>query len=209
MSNVLRAPSTGLRAVDWEQLASGDSPLAKVNASLARKAGFREGYEKGRADGAREALARLETALGALERARRQLNEAAGGVVRAAQREMLLLAVEIARRIGVLKTKVSPDVALEALREAVGKIPDKELTVRMNPRDAQAAGEALAKLSEGGLRRLTLVADEEVPPGGCVVEGASGWLDGRLDSQLDRIAEAILEAEGHQAGAVARRRGDV
>ena len=197
MSNVLRTSFIPARSVDWEKLGEGDSALARVEASLARKAGFREGYEKGRADGARATAAKVDSALRALDGARAKFEAAASGVVRAAGREMLLLALELARRVGVLRAEASPEVALGILEEAVEKLPGRDFTARLNPRDAAAAQEALGRLSDGGIRRIELVADEQVAPGGCVVTGVTGWVDGRLDSQLERLAEALLAAEGH------------
>ena len=40
---------------------------------------------------------------------------------------------------------------------------------------------------------MELEQDSTVHPGGCVVETESGWVDARIDTQLDRMEKALLE----------------
>ena len=68
-------------------------------------------------------------------------------------------------------------------------------TARLHPRDV----ELLRGADEGGELRvqaidLTLVPDDTLPLGGCVLEAASGRFDGGLEQQLRRL-HAVLTAE--------------
>jgi flagellar biosynthesis/type III secretory pathway protein FliH len=49
--------------------------------------------------------------------------------------------------------------------------------------------------------RVTLSADESLRPGECVIESDAGWLDGRLETQLEQVRAALsglLNTAGYQ-----------
>jgi flagellar assembly protein FliH len=67
-------------------------------------------------------------------------------------------------------------------------------TVRLHPRDV-----AMLDLEDGAIRVrglcLAVVPDESLALGGCIVEAASGKLDGGLESQLARLRAALTAGE--------------
>ena len=56
-----------------------------------------------------------------------------------------------------------------------------------------AIGEGLLP-KNGDTARLELVADERVELGGCLIETDGGTLDGRLETQLKRLRDTLLDA---------------
>ena len=49
-------------------------------------------------------------------------------------------------------------------------------------------------LEDGSATEVELVADTQVKWGGCVIEGASGNLDARLETQMQRLRDTLLNA---------------
>lgn len=167
------------------------------------EAGFQEGRETGRvqalAEGreaalreSREALARLErglaTALGAFEvEKRRLLSQAEAGLIE--------LAVAIARRVCRRAAALHADVAVETARRVLDLARhEHDLELLLSPGEYAAVQNALPELLHdlGSSAHVRLRADEGVHPGGCILRGRNGTIDATLETQLERIAEAIL-----------------
>jgi flagellar assembly protein FliH len=108
----------------------------------------------------------------------------------------------------VLKKLAGPLLAApEAVTGAVTQVlqrlkTDQRVVVRVRPGELEtltAAKPALERALAGA--ELTLVADQRVELGGCIVESALGNLDGRLEVQLGELYEILraAKAEGRQA----------
>jgi flagellar assembly protein FliH len=78
------------------------------------------------------------------------------------------------------------------VREAISGVRERErLVVRVSPRDHKLfAGENIAP-KNGDAGSIELVADERVELGGCLIETSSGTLDGRLETQLQRLCDTL------------------
>ena len=69
------------------------------------------------------------------------------------------------------------------------------MLVKVAPEDFELLNARRRELLEGGnASGVELVADEQVKLGGCVLEGASGNLDARLETQLQRLRDTLLRA---------------
>ncbi|MFZ4573327.1 MAG: FliH/SctL family protein [Phycisphaerales bacterium] len=174
----------------------------------AREEGRAKGAEEGRAAGqaqgrkeghaaalaeSRAKLAALEAGwtegLGAFRACRAELElEAANEVVR--------LALEIAAR--VVKRAVAGDASIVA--DQVGAalklaMNSGRLAIRVHPDDVAIVREAMPKMSDlvGDAAHVCIEPDTEATRGSCKVRSAGGaWIDAGVQTQLDRIAAAIL-----------------
>jgi flagellar assembly protein FliH len=154
-----------------------------------------EGRQQGLKAGEAAARAELAESIDALER----LIESAKKSLNDGLEDLEGLAVEIAFEA---VTKVlgqqlrQADGVLALVREVAGRARDQSLlTVRLGPRDyelVQLHREALAQSLNDV--RLELVSDSRIAFGGCLVESDSGTLDGRLETQLRRLKDAMIEA---------------
>lgn len=84
-----------------------------------------------------------------------------------------------------------------AVREVINQhaAGQKTLALRMAPADLELLGEAGVAAIRSGLRaELQFEPDERVQPGGCLIDMPSGSLDARLDFQLERLKQALLDA---------------
>ncbi len=65
----------------------------------------------------------------------------------------------------------------------------------MSPLDIERIGANVERLNAtvGRLGEAQIVADANVPPGGCLIETQHGHIDGRLDTMLQRIASELCD----------------
>jgi flagellar assembly protein FliH len=145
-------------------------------------------YEQGAAD----AQTRVEEAL-ADERHRlgetiREISALRRKVLDAADHDLMQLAVGMARRILHREVQLDPDVLLAMAHVAIGRLGDRAVvSVHLHPAD-------LAVMSTSGSSReaLTLVADLDVPRGGCRLSSEHGEIDLGIDAQMTELARGLL-----------------
>ena len=99
---------------------------------------------------------------------------------------MLELACELARQVLRRELTVNPQALLPVLREALGLLlaDGKNAVVRLNAVDRDALAPTLE--TEFASLSLTLVADEAIAPGGCLVESAGTVVDATLPKRWAR-----------------------
>lgn len=172
-----------------------------------RSEGRREGFEQGRrealealdaqarADAARRAQAQVDALCEALTASLAAFDARKRRLIAAAETGIIALALAIARRVCKALPDLSIDAAAANARHALG-LARHEHDVRLHLHPADCA--ALRGMAErfcaeiDGLEHVTLVPDESLVRGGCVVRGAHGTIDASIDVQLDRVAEALL-----------------
>lgn len=174
----------------------------------ARETGYREGFEKGSAEGAEQGRAQaLQENSSNLEQMQRSVQEMTGlvveghqDVVRQARRDLLALAVAVARRL--VKAEVHRDsigVARRNLEAALELASLKsKVWIHVNPADAAGLKQHLGSVA--GLfdhqGDVELLADKSIAPGGAVVRTESGEVDARLDEQMDKLERELLHPTG-------------
>ena len=96
----------------------------------------------------------------------------------------------------ILGDGFEPGHAVAAVREAIRCSRERgRLLIRVAPDDFKLLSSRRAELLEGASTSdVELVADEQVKCGGCLLEGSSGTLDARLETQMQRLREALVRA---------------
>ena len=162
-------------------------------AALEREA-FAKGYEQGERAGLQAGSARAEAML---QRLAQTLEELAGlrrEMIRQTERQMVQLALAVAKRIVRREVALDGNLTLSMARLALDRLGDSTaVTVRLHPED-------LAAIADGGDRwdrpHLTVVADRDIGRGGCVVESDFGSIDASVEAQFQELARALLADEG-------------
>ncbi|MEY3202713.1 MAG: hypothetical protein RIR70_2263 [Pseudomonadota bacterium] len=67
------------------------------------------------------------------------------------------------------------------------------ITLRVSPESYEEAGVAVAAIQSGITDRVKLIADEGLKPGECLIESDAGWLDGRIETQLQQVRAAVAD----------------
>lgn len=155
---------------------------------------YRRGFVDGEEAGARMARDELQVAM----RATRQ----ALGEVRASRdawdgrllERLVVLAAAIARRVVERTREQDPEVFVELAQRAVAAFPIEEaVRIRLHPTDQAVLADARHLDQVVGGRTVRWVPDEDVMPGGCIVEGPDRIVDGRLDEALCRIVRSLTD----------------
>lgn len=168
------------------------------------RAGHAEGMTEGRGVGRAEALAAMTEQLGLLKESWRAALSAfemqRDGLLLAAESEVLALAVAVAERVTKRVVKLDGAVVKDQLASALAlAVRPSRLSVEVNADDLALAQEALPGLVERLARdaHFTLGTSDALSRGSAVVRTDLGEIDASIDTQLDRIIEAILP--GHSS----------
>jgi flagellar assembly protein FliH len=166
------------------------APAAPPQEDLFAK-GFAEGQRAGVAAAQQETAGLAKKLAATLDDLMRVRNE----MIRHTEKQMVQLALAVARRVVHREVSVDPQVLITMMRVALERVSDAaRVTVRLNPADHQSVVAALA--GEATNDQVTLAADGRVPRGGCKVESEYGDIDAGVDAQIQEIARALLGGEG-------------
>jgi flagellar assembly protein FliH len=90
---------------------------------------------------------------------------------------------------------VERDAVAAIVREVVARVKQEEaILVRLHPQDCALLRALGADSGKALAFRAELVADDKVALGGCIVETEGGLLDGRIETQIERLRGALLAA---------------
>lgn len=162
--------------------------------------GKNSGYQEGYASGCETAKLEMEALVKeASEKAQRIIslaeNETKNAIV-AAQTKIVEIAMAVANRVIPQHFIDVPQVVLPLIKAALEKVKDqKSIIIKVAPSDYELV--LLAKnefqMMLGSDEILTIISDQSIQNGGCIVESASGNVDARLNTQLETIKKAVQE----------------
>lgn len=167
--------------------------------NVAKEDGFKQGYEegfaKGHADGLTESAERVGQITSALSEATRRIDSSRIELENSVAGDLAQLAIGIAERITKRFGRIDPQVLAENLREVLKLIIHREdVRIAIHPSQRATLTELMPKLQIEwtGLSEAAIVEDGSIAPGGCRVFAGQGEIDADLQTQLDRIAAAII-----------------
>ncbi len=151
-----------------------------------------KGYEVGYRHGADKAALEARDRIGALVSAVEVFNYRLSEDIGLMQKDSILLAYEALILI-VGEHYQTPEFLNAILQSAISKIADKKnLKLHLSREDCDLVNQMLTD-KHFHLREITdIVADDRVKKGGCIIETENGIWDARLDSQLERIKDALV-----------------
>lgn len=148
-----------------------------------------EGFASGRAEGLvaaqqelRQRMAQLDAVYEAAAQPLQVLDEQTG-------QELMRLAMVVARRVIVRELQLSPELIVQAVRQAASALPaaTRELRVHLHPAD-------LALLRDLGAAEShwQLHADPALNRGDCQLESERSRLDARVTTRLAAVIDAVF-----------------
>ena len=176
----------------------------------AQQQGYQAGYEKGGVEGCKEGQRQaLEEAQTTFSRESAQTVEALNSVLQEfagfkdkllwrAEQDTIALALDIAGKVIKRKIEKSPDDAdvtadnVKAALELIARNTD--VIVKINPGHLEHLEKMASKNKQdlGKFNSIRFEPDESITLGGCVVNTEHGRIDGRLETQIERITEQLL-----------------
>ncbi|BBB93187.1 MAG TPA: FliH/SctL family protein [Methylomusa anaerophila] len=158
--------------------------------------GKQEGYENGNLEAREEMKQAIHTAAEKAQKIISTAEQEAVNMITDAERKIIDMAVAIARKIVARELEENPTAILPIVKEALNKVRDQEsVTVRVNPEDFEMVLMAKGDLQMmmGNEQAVSIVSDQTVAAGGCVVDTAFGTVDARLDTKFEMIHKAIQD----------------
>ncbi len=144
--------------------------------------GWRLGYKSGYEEGKELAWSEMRAMVGALETVRRGLENSRSGLLRELEKEISMLALEIAEKLALQELTNNQDAVANLVRRVIDRATEKRsLRVRLSPADYRVLQERRKELMANmvDVGRLDLVEDGTLGRGDCVVETASGMIIGK------------------------------
>lgn len=158
----------------------------------ARKKGLENGQKEGKKaflKKSRELMNRLEVSLQEIDHRMKNYEEEYSTKVT----ELSLgIAKEVIRR----EVEEDPSVVMQVTREALSSMNGvAEAVIRVNWKDLEVMKEARDELLSAfkGLRRVDFQVDEDLEPGGTVIETPQGGIDASIATRFNKIKERLLE----------------
>lgn len=188
---------------------------AQTEAEAIRQQARKEGYEAGRSQGLQEAESevqwraaelseqsteqRLQTILPALQKAADALCREKDQWLTEWETMGIRLSRAIAEKILGRELQLRPQQVQTMITQALQTVAgNPEITVRLHPEDAELLGEQKETFIQTASRcgNATLIPDETLDRGDCLIETRHGTVDARLQAQLDRIVSELLPHNG-------------
>lgn len=161
--------------------------------------GLAKGQTEGREQGRVEALERhapeIKALIDAWSAALVQVNTGRDDLLLEASTQVLALAVSIAERITKRAIALDPAIVGEQLAAAIALVvAPSRLVVYTHPDDLDAAKAILPSLVERllGAAHATIEPDPRLSRGSVVIRTPEGAVDASIETQIDRIARAVL-----------------
>lgn len=180
----------------------GMTMIAEDELQQKLEAAFHKGIDEGRQQterGLANVFRSLREAIDATMRLREK-------VLRDSEEDLLKLAIMVARKIIQQEIRQDPQILANIVAETVSCCSDLDkITIRLNPDDCSrvSADRNFYLSGIGANTQVSLIPDEAILPGGCMVDTVTGTIDARIDVQLDEIYRKFLETRGVPDGDVA------
>jgi flagellar assembly protein FliH len=174
-----------------------DMALHQARLAALERDAFAKGYEQGERAGAEAGATRAEAMLRRLAETIQELSDVRRSMIRETERQMVQLAMAIARRILRREVAIDSDLTLTMARVALERLGDSTaVTIRLHPGDFEATCRQREALLAGS--HVTVTPDPAVSRGGCLVQSDFGYVDASVDAQFQELARALLIEEGQE-----------
>jgi flagellar assembly protein FliH len=181
-----------VQALELMQHAQQEAEAIVEEAQEKRDAIFEETYSQAYEEASLKALADVEEARLAISEATRELEEKRALTIIQTEREVISMALGVAEKLIRQELTQNPQLVQRYVQDAISKaVNQEELTVFVNPESALVINEYIQELSQvdSVKRKITIVSDESLIPGSCVVETALGKIDYRFERQIEDLRE--------------------
>ncbi len=157
----------------------------------AYKEAFAQGLTEGREAGRAEVRAQVEKLAGMFYDLAKPLEDLDAEV----ERELLTLAVALARQIVRRELKTDPTQIIGIIRDAIAALPvaAREVRVHLHPEDAIVVRENLSPTQHEPA--WSIVEDPVMARGGCQITTANSRIDARLETRLSAILSDLMGSE--------------
>jgi flagellar assembly protein FliH len=169
---------------------------ARGNAIDIEKEAFQKGYDEGRESGFDSGRSEVERVIDRLHMIISKTIERRNEVIEESEAQLVQLVLQIAKKVIKVISENQRNVVINNVVQALRKLKSKaDVIIRVNINDLKTTTEHTKELMSRMERvnNVTVMEDSSVDPGGAIIETDFGQIDARINSQLRKIEEAILE----------------
>ena len=169
-------------------------PAAEMSERLGaiERDAFAKGYAQGERAGAEAGAARSQAMLRRLGQTIEELSALRSEAIRQTERQMVQLALAIAKRIVHRELSIDRALLLGMARVAAERLgAHATATIRLHPDDYAAVAAGTSATGVGA--QIAVVADPVVARGGCLVQSDFGFMDVSAEAQFEELARTLLE----------------
>lgn len=175
----------GFRRIDDRNLIS----RAREEADAIREAAAKEGYQAGLSQ-SKEDLEHFRESIKEFLNAKQEVFDKIAP-------EILSISIDIAKKIIKKEVTQTPELLLNSVQEILKSLSKEEIKITLHANPSQVSmlkNEVPPMAEQMGLEaKITVIPDESVMEGGCVVTTTNGVVDATIDTQLAIISEALKE----------------
>ena len=158
---------------------------------------FQKGFLEGQKAAADSQRAEVDAAVQSMGQAMAEIQGLRRKIYHSIEREVVELALSIARKVVCQEIKINPDLVVCVAREALNQVdvPGK-IKIRLNPADLDFINSTRGQISTflQEMDNVTFEAEEGITSGGCVIETKLGEIDARIEKQF-KVIEDKFRAE--------------
>ncbi len=161
--------------------------------------GFQQGFQAGKEKVEKETIQETQRAIANLARIVDEMAQLRQSILQKMEKEILNLALVIAKKIIKDEIKKNPEVVLNNIRDAIQKVTETDtITIKLNPDDYTFIEQKKPAFFDeiGRERKIILVKDKQISPGGCLIETKFGQIDATLETQWKNIVYPLKKVEG-------------
>ncbi|MEM7227925.1 MAG: FliH/SctL family protein [Planctomycetota bacterium] len=160
-----------------------------------REQGLAAGREEGRVEAIESYRAQLDALMIRWQQGIDQWEEARAAMLRDAEIDVLRLALTLAEKVIRRSITVDPSIIESQLHDALDAVASaSQVDVSIHPDDRPLIEASLPALLPAMVdaQEVSLRDDDSIERGGCVVQSGRGVIDARIETQIHRLAEALL-----------------
>jgi flagellar assembly protein FliH len=164
--------------------------------TLAEGSGEREAYQRGFAEGTavgkEQAAVEVQPVLDRLAHTLAELSSLRSRIRRDAEKDLVKLAVAIARRVLHREVTIDPESIEGLIKVALEKLQSRDLCrVRVHPNHGAFIKASFDRISNS--KKIELIADASLRCGDVLFETEHGTLDASIESQLSEIERGFAD----------------
>lgn len=187
-----------LEIQQWKQLEQETMEQEREQIhSAAQEEGYRIGYDAGYSSGMNEGLHQYESSIEQVTKWIQQAEIDRKKRIDQSEPFLLDLTIDIAKKVIQRELLTDPHTIIQMIKETLKYTSElKEVTLAVHPSDyalVRSRSDELKSLISSQAN-LIVIPDHSITEGGSIVRTSLGTLDARVDTQLEEIKQALLEA---------------
>jgi flagellar assembly protein FliH len=158
------------------------------------KAAYEDGFRQGEIAGMEIAERKAEAAMKRYAESIIEIGKLKPALYAQVEREVVKLAVEVAKKIVHREIQVDRDIIQTLVRVALTHVAEKSaVTIHLSPADYNYLLEHRAELAQSEGRDISLLADQSIEQGGCLIETECGDIDARVEEKFREVEHIFFE----------------